>query len=60
MNANHFIIAKIFEEEVNNPLKGEFEKHLAKKRSNPFGSAIVNFFAIKRLPQKSYATENVS
>ncbi len=44
VNANHSIITKIFEDEVNSPLKGEFEKHLAKKRSNQFGSAIVNFF----------------
>ncbi len=52
MNANHSIIAKIFEEEVNSPLKGEFEKHLVKEISNPFGNAIVNFFATKEASQK--------
>jgi hypothetical protein len=52
VNANHVIIAKIFEEEVNSPLKGKFDKHFAKKRSNPFGNAIVNFFATKKPSQK--------
>jgi hypothetical protein len=31
VNANHVIIAKMFEEEVNNPLKREVKKQLAKK-----------------------------
>jgi hypothetical protein len=31
VNANHSIIAKMFEEEVNNQLKGEVKKQLAKK-----------------------------
>jgi hypothetical protein len=52
MNANHFMSAKIFEEEVNSPLKGEFEKHPSKKKSNPFRSAIVNFFAIRKPSKK--------
>jgi hypothetical protein len=37
----------MFEDEVNNPLKGKVEKQLAKKRSNPCGSAIVKIFATK-------------
>ncbi len=32
MNVNHYIIAKMLEEEVNSPLKGEVGKQLAKKR----------------------------
>jgi hypothetical protein len=61
VNVNHFIIAKIFEEEISTPLKGEFEKHLAKKRSNPFGDAIVNFFATKKPSQKYHMQQkNVS
>jgi hypothetical protein len=31
VNANHSIIVKIFEEELNTPLKGKMEKQLAKK-----------------------------
>jgi len=31
VNADHFIIAKMFEVEENNPLKGEVDKQLAKK-----------------------------
>jgi len=47
VNANHSIIAKMFEKEVNSPLKGKVEKQLAKKRSNPCGNAIVTLFATK-------------
>jgi hypothetical protein len=32
VNANHSIIAKMFEEEVNSPLKGKVDKQLAKKK----------------------------
>jgi hypothetical protein len=46
VNANHFIIPKKFEEEVNSPLKGEVET-TCQKTSNPYGSAIVKFFATK-------------
>jgi hypothetical protein len=31
VNVNHSIITKMFEEEVNNPLKREVERQLAKK-----------------------------
>ncbi len=44
MNVNHSIIVKMFEEEVNNPLKREVEKQHAKKISNQIGNVIVNFF----------------
>ncbi len=47
MNANHIIIAKMFEEEVNRSSKGEVEKQPRKKRLNPYGNAIVNFFVAK-------------
>jgi hypothetical protein len=43
VNVNHFIIAKMFEEELNSPLKRKMEKQFGKKRSNPCGNAIVNF-----------------
>jgi hypothetical protein len=32
VNANHSIIAKMFEKEVNNQLKGKVKKQLAKKK----------------------------
>ncbi len=47
VNANCSLIAKMFEEEVNRSLKGEMEKQPTKKRLNPYGSAIVNFFVAK-------------
>jgi hypothetical protein len=33
VNVDHSIIVKIFEEELNSPLKGEVEKQLAKKKN---------------------------
>ncbi len=36
MNVNHYIIAKVFEEEMNNPLEKEVERQTTKKRSHPF------------------------
>jgi hypothetical protein len=59
VNANHFIIAKIFEEEVNSPFKGKFEKHPAKTRSNQFGSVIFKFFATKKPSQKYHMQQKV-
>jgi hypothetical protein len=47
VNANHSIIAKMFEEEMNRSLKGEVEKQPTKKMLNPYGSAIVNFLVAK-------------
>jgi hypothetical protein len=44
---NHFNIAKVFEEEVNNVVKGELERQLAKKRLNLSGNVISNLFAQK-------------
>jgi hypothetical protein len=38
----------MFEQDVNNPLRGEVERQLVKKKSNPLGNAIVNFFAAKK------------
>jgi hypothetical protein len=31
VNANHFIIENLFEEEINNPLRGKVERQPAKK-----------------------------
>jgi hypothetical protein len=42
-DANHTIIVKKFEEEVNGPLKRTFEKQLAKKILNVLGNALLIF-----------------
>jgi hypothetical protein len=54
VNVDHFIIAKLFEDEMNNPLRGKMDKLFAKKKSNPSGSAIVNSFVTKNTFQKDY------
>ncbi len=46
LQKNHFIIAKMFEEEMNSPLKEEMEKWLS-KRDNLFGNAIVKKIIVK-------------
>jgi hypothetical protein len=43
VNANHSIIAKVFEEEVNSPLKGKVEKQLGKKGQIHVGVQLLNF-----------------
>jgi hypothetical protein len=48
VNANHFIIAKVFEEEINSPLIGKVKKRLVKKRSIPSSNVIINFFVAKK------------
>jgi hypothetical protein len=42
VNVNHYIIAKMLEEEVNSPLKGEVGKQLAQKKN-----VIIKFFVTK-------------
>jgi hypothetical protein len=54
VNTNNSIIAKLFEEAINSPLKGKVEKKLAKKISNPSSNVIVNFFVVKNLLHKDY------
>ncbi len=58
MNANHFIIANFFEEEVNSPFRGEVET-TCQKPSNPYGSAIVNFFTTKDPFHKDHMHRNL-
>ncbi len=58
MNANHFIITKKFEDEVNSPLRGEVEA-TCQKNSNPYGSAIVKFFATKDPFHKDHMHRNL-
>ncbi len=52
LNANHFIIAKLFKEAINSPLKWKVEKQLAKKRSYPSNNVIVNFLLPKILSRR--------
>jgi hypothetical protein len=54
VNANHSIIAKLFKETINSPLKGKVAKQLAKKISNPSSNVSVNFFVAKNHVQKDY------
>jgi hypothetical protein len=54
MNVNDYIIAKMFEEEMNNLLKKEMERKPTKKKSHPLiSSAIINFFVTKNSFQKN-------
>jgi hypothetical protein len=46
-DANHTLIVKKFEKEVNGPLKRTFEKQLAKKMLNVLGNVLLNFFLLK-------------
>jgi hypothetical protein len=48
VNANHFIIAKVFEEEINSPLIGKVKKQLPKQRSIQSSNIIINFFVAKK------------
>jgi hypothetical protein len=47
VNPNHFIIAKRFEEKINNEIIGNVERQLAKKRPNVPTSVISIFFVVK-------------
>jgi hypothetical protein len=48
LDANHVILAKRFEEEVNFPLRNILEKQPIKKRPNVFNSKILEMFWCKR------------
>lgn len=54
VNANHFIIVKLFEKEVNSLLRGEVKSQLMKNKPNLFGNAIVNFCVAKDHVHKYY------
>ncbi len=47
VDANHALLAKIFEEEVNFPLRNILERQLAKKRPNVSNFKISKFFGAK-------------
>ncbi len=53
VNANHYIIAKMFEEEINNQLKWEVRKQpIEKIKSNTYNSVIVNFLLPNNLSKR--------
>jgi hypothetical protein len=60
VNANHSIIAKLFEEAINSPLKGKVERQLAKKISNPSSNVIVNFLVAKNPFRRIYVAKIIS
>ncbi len=47
MDVDHVLIVKIFEEEINGPIKETFEKQPTKKRPNVSNNVISKFFIIK-------------
>jgi predicted nucleotidyltransferase component of viral defense system len=58
VSINNLIIAKMFKEEMNSPLKLKKERKSTKKRPNIFGNSIFKFFNYKRIFQKRwYATK---
>jgi hypothetical protein len=44
VDANHFFIAQMVEEEVNSLLRNTEERQLSNKRTNPSGRSICKFF----------------
>jgi len=52
MPINCSIIAKMFEEKVNSPLRGEVKKLLAKKIPSLFCDSIFNFLLVNNLSKK--------
>jgi hypothetical protein len=48
----HSLLAKKFDEEMNNPVRSELERQLIKKRQNISSSEIFEFFTTK-VPYKS-------
>jgi hypothetical protein len=47
VDADHVVVAKIFDKEVNFPLRNVFEKKFAKKKPNVFNFEISEFCGAK-------------
>ncbi len=58
MLSYHSKITKVFEKEVNNPIREELKKKPTKKRPNLFGVVISNFFAAKDPFKKMMCNRN--
>jgi hypothetical protein len=52
VNVNHFIIAKMFEEEMNNPLRGKVDKLLPKRNQIRLGMQLLISLLPKILSKK--------
>jgi hypothetical protein len=52
VDVEHSLLAKKFDEEMNNLVKSELERQLVKKKQNVSSSEISNFFIIKILYKK--------
>ncbi len=48
VDANHFIVVKMFEAEIKNPLRRKVERQPAKKNQMDIYNAIVNSFVAKK------------
>jgi hypothetical protein len=59
VNANDSIIAKMFEKEINNLVRGEVEKQLAKKIQIHLTMQLFIFCCQKTFPKGPYVIENV-
>ncbi len=60
VDANHSIIAKKFEDEINNEIIGIVEKQLTKKRPNFLASAIFYFFLLlQNLSKRMMCNKNI-
>jgi hypothetical protein len=55
---NHFIITKMFEEEMNIPLKGETNRKPTKKSSNLFNGSNFKFLLQNNLSRKMRSKKN--
>jgi hypothetical protein len=60
VNANHSIITKIFEDEVNSPLKGDLRNTLLKKDQINLAVQLSIFFATKEPSQKYHMQQKMS
>jgi hypothetical protein len=58
-DANHTLIVKNIEEEVNGPLKRTFEKQLAKKMVNVLGNALLIYLLLKILSKMMMCSKNI-
>jgi hypothetical protein len=54
VNAKYFIFVKMFEKEMNSPLRGEVNNQLMKNKPNLSSNAIINFFVVKDHVHKYY------
>jgi hypothetical protein len=54
VDVNHAIIANVFEEDINSPIRGLVERQLIKKRLNVLGIVIYIFLNLENSSKKNY------